>query len=115
MKKIRLTVTDIRGADWHEDYDVADDVNENDWAAKTIASFNNTLKADERARTLKGVEVLAVVDNEELKIEEYWQALKRLGDCYDELILDKEAWCEPFYDGLSATEAFYEEFPEHKS
>lgn len=114
MKKIRLTVTDIRGADWHEDYDVADDVNENDWAAKTIARFNDTLKPDERARTLKGVEVLAVIGDEELEIEEYWSELKRLGDCYDELVLDKEAWCEPFYDGVSAKDNFFDEFPEHR-
>ena len=33
----------------------------------------------------------------------------------DENILDKQAWCEPFvYDNKSASEAFYEEFPEHR-
>lgn len=53
--------------------------------------------------------------NEELDLDMYWHEVKRLGTAHDELIADKDAWCEPFYEGKTAAEAFYEEFPEHKS
>lgn len=52
--------------------------------------------------------------NEELDLDIYWHEVKRLGTAHDEFIADKDAWCEPFYEGKTAAEAFYEEFPEHK-
>ena len=55
------------------------------------------------------------VDYDEFELEAYWEELQALGRKHDENILDKQAWCEPFvYDNKSASEAFYEEFPEHK-
>lgn len=55
-----------------------------------------------------------MADNE-LELDMYWHELKRLGTTHDERIWDKDAWCEPFLlEGKTASEVFYEEFPEHK-
>jgi hypothetical protein len=54
------------------------------------------------------------VEDKELDLDVYWHELKRLGTAHGENIWDKEAWCEPFYEGKTAADAFYEEFPEHK-
>ena len=55
------------------------------------------------------------VDYDEFELDCYWEELQALGHKHDEEILDKQAWCKLFvYDNKSASEAFYEEFPEHK-
>jgi hypothetical protein len=61
-------------------------------------------------RSIKG----NCVEDKELDLDVYWHELKRLGTAHGENIWDKEAWCEPFYEGKTAADAFYEEFPEHK-
>lgn len=55
------------------------------------------------------------VDYDESGLDAYWEELQALGRKHDENISDRHGWCEPFvYEGMSASEAFYEEFPEHK-
>ena len=47
--------------------------------------------------------------HEALDLDMYWHELKRLGTAHGESIWDKESWCEPFYEGKTAADAFYEE------
>ena len=44
----------------------------------------------------------------------YWYDLQELGKKHNERILDKDGWRDPFDEGKTAREAFFEEFPEHK-
>lgn len=52
---------------------------------------------------------------EDMHFECFWEALQRLAEKHGERVLDMDAWREPFDDGKTAEQAFYDEYPEHKT
>lgn len=71
MKAIKLTVTDDRGEDWMEDYEIEDHEDAEKWAESTVQAFNGSLRPGELRRTLKKVDVIAVIEDCDEEDDEY--------------------------------------------
>ena len=51
--------------------------------------------------------------DDELMFELYWDELQELARKHRVRIYDRDAWKEPFDQGQSAAEAFFDEYPEY--
>ena len=76
---ITLTVVDVRNKPWAEDYEIDSHLSYQEWAEETIQSFNDSLRPDEKARTLSSVEDKGVFiehyddeDEDEENINDDW-------------------------------------------
>ncbi|PNK59937.1 hypothetical protein [Psychrobacter sp. FDAARGOS_221] len=65
MKHIEIKVKDDRDKPWIEEYQIDNNQDEYKWATRTIKSFNESLRPDERPRTLLDVKVVMVTHDDE--------------------------------------------------
>jgi hypothetical protein len=50
-----------------------------------------------------------------MQFEAFWEELQLLAKTFGERVVDRDAWRESFDAGQSASDAFFEEYPEHKT
>lgn len=65
MKHIEIKVKDDSDKPWTEEYQIDNNQDEYKWATRTIKSFNESLKPDEKPRTLLDVKVVMVTHDDE--------------------------------------------------